>query len=66
MRATGTAMGGDAVESKEVDLRVCGHHSTAEDFKSAVGKGDAPGAVRSAEWGELGHAEVSFSMKDCL
>lgn len=31
------------MERKEVNLGVSGHHSTAEDFKSAVGKGDAPG-----------------------
>lgn len=36
-------MGGDAVEWKEANLGVSGHHSTVEDFKSAVGKGDAPG-----------------------
>lgn len=43
MRVTGTATGGDTVEWKEVDLRVSGHHSSAEDFMSAVGKGDSWG-----------------------
>lgn len=31
------------MEWKEANLGVSGHHSTVEDFKSAVGKGDAPG-----------------------
>lgn len=43
MRATGTTMGRKAMECQEVDLRVSGYPSTAEDFKSAFGKGDAPG-----------------------
>lgn len=47
MRAAETAMGGDAVELRErAGHEVSGHSSRAEDFKSAAGKGDAPGRAR--------------------